>query len=65
MSVRGDGESAVATNASPGEGPLQIDYDVKVVAGEQGQRLAILQAEAVLDVLTWLHEHRHARHTDE
>jgi hypothetical protein len=39
------------------EGSLQVDFDITVVDGAHAQRLAALQAEAVLDVLTWLHEH--------
>jgi hypothetical protein len=39
------------------EDALQVDFDITVVGGEHGWRLAALQAQAVLDVLTWLHEH--------
>jgi hypothetical protein len=39
---------------------LEIDFDVTVVDGEAGRRLGVLQAEVILDVLTWLHEHRHS-----
>ncbi|MET7427118.1 hypothetical protein [Dactylosporangium sp. NPDC005555] len=39
------------------EDALQVEFNITVVGGEQGRRLAVLQAEAVLDVLTWLHEH--------
>jgi hypothetical protein len=39
------------------EDALQVDFDITVVGGEHGRQLAALQAETVLDVLTWLHEH--------
>jgi hypothetical protein len=39
--------------AEPDEG----DVDITVVDGEAGRRLAVLQAQAILDVLTWFHEH--------
>ncbi|MEV6689850.1 hypothetical protein AB0M35_00015 [Micromonospora sp. NPDC051196] len=34
-------------------------FDVTVLDGEVGRRLAVLQAEVILDVLTWLHDQRH------
>ena len=37
---------------------LEVDFDVTVVDGEAGRRLGVLQAEVILDVLTWLHQHR-------
>lgn len=37
---------------------LAVRFEITVVDGEHGQRLAALQAEALLEVLTWLHEHR-------
>jgi hypothetical protein len=37
---------------------LEIDFDITMVDGEAGRRLGILQAEVILDVLTWLHQHR-------
>jgi hypothetical protein len=37
--------------------PFELDYDITVVDGEQGRRLAALQADAILDVLTWFHQH--------
>ncbi|MEV4512577.1 hypothetical protein AB0K00_26860 [Dactylosporangium sp. NPDC049525] len=56
--TRGDVERAEHDpGAPPAEAPLQVDFDITVVGGEHGRRLAALQAEAVLDVLTWLHEH--------
>jgi hypothetical protein len=39
-------------------GEPEVDFDVTVVDGEAGRRLAILQAEVILDVLTWLHQHQ-------
>jgi hypothetical protein len=36
---------------------LTMQFDITVVDGEAGRRLAALQAEVILDVLTWLHEH--------
>lgn len=38
-------------------GPLLVEFDLTVVEGEAGRRLAVLQAEVILDVLTWLHDH--------
>jgi hypothetical protein len=38
------------------EKPLRVEYDLTVVGGESGHRLAALQAAAILDVLTWFHE---------
>lgn len=40
------------------DGEPAVQFDVTVVDGEAGRRLATLQAEVILDVLTWLHEHR-------
>ena len=34
-----------------------MQFDITVIDGEAGRRLAALQAEVILDVLTWLHEH--------
>ncbi|MFB9850510.1 hypothetical protein ACFFMR_08950 [Micromonospora andamanensis] len=34
-------------------------FDVTVLDGDAGRRLAVLQAEVILDVLTWLHDQRH------
>lgn len=36
---------------------FEVDFDITVVDGEKGRRLAVLQAEAILDVLTWFHHH--------
>lgn len=43
--------------ASSYEG-LTVKFDVTVVEGEAGRRLARVQARAVLDVLVWFHENR-------
>ncbi|MEU1808415.1 hypothetical protein [Micromonospora aurantiaca (nom. illeg.)] len=61
--VRGDVEPPEPEPADDSaDGSLHMDFDVTVVGGEQGRRLAALQAEAVLDVLTWLYErHRASR----
>lgn len=37
------------------EEPLQVEYDITVVDGEHGRRLAALQSAAILEVLTWFH----------
>ena len=42
-------------------GPIEFDFDITVVDGEAGRRLAVLQAEVILDVLTWLHDHQRAK----
>jgi len=36
---------------------LQVDLENTTVNGEQGQRLASLQADVILDVLRWLSDH--------
>jgi len=36
---------------------LDVDFDITVIDGEAGRRLGLLQAEVILDVLTWLHQH--------
>ena len=63
-SPRGAGGDAERVDHEPDavqtEGALQVDFDITMVGGEHGRRLAALQAEAVLDVLTWLHEHHRA-----
>ncbi|WP_327006049.1 hypothetical protein OHA72_01385 [Dactylosporangium sp. NBC_01737] len=60
-SQRAAGDDAERVDHEPDavqtEDALQVDFDITVVGGEHGRRLAALQAEAVLDVLTWLHEH--------
>ncbi|MEU1808431.1 hypothetical protein [Micromonospora aurantiaca (nom. illeg.)] len=37
----------------------EVRFDVTVLDGEAGRRLAVLQAEVILDVLTWLHDQQH------
>ncbi|WBB77699.1 hypothetical protein O7606_15615 [Micromonospora sp. WMMD882] len=37
----------------------EVQFDVTVLDGEAGRRLAMLQAEVILDVLTWRHDQRH------
>jgi hypothetical protein len=39
---------------------LDVEFDITVVDGEEGRRLAVLQAQAIVDVLTWLHDHASA-----
>lgn len=43
------------------EEPLQVEYDITVVDGEHGRRLAALQSVAILEVLTWFHQHAASR----
>ncbi|MGH8880238.1 MAG: hypothetical protein ACRD0P_23275 [Stackebrandtia sp.] len=38
-------------------------FDVTVVDGEEGRRLAGLQAQALLDVLSWFYERATSSHT--
>jgi hypothetical protein len=47
--------------------PGEVEYDITVVDGPAGRRLAAVQAQAILDVLTWWREHnRDAQaHSDE
>jgi hypothetical protein len=40
--------------------PIDADFDITVVDGEAGRQLAILQAQTIMEVLTWLHEHHSA-----
>ena len=35
----------------------EVTYDVTVVHGTTGQRLAVIQAETILGVLIWIAEH--------
>ncbi|MFE7869885.1 hypothetical protein ACFUYE_05995 [Micromonospora humida] len=37
-----------------------VEFEITVVDGEQGRRLATLQANAILDALQWLADHHHA-----
>ena len=34
--------------------PFAVEFDITVVDGDEGDRLAVAQAEAILDVVTWL-----------
>lgn len=43
------------------EEPLQVEYDITVVDGEHGRRLAALQSAAILEVLTWFHQRATSR----
>ncbi|MGH3950645.1 MAG: hypothetical protein ACRDSE_16270 [Pseudonocardiaceae bacterium] len=47
--------------------PAEVEYDISVVDGPAGRRLAAVQAQAILDVLAWWHEHTRDRqaHADE
>lgn len=47
-------------DVAPVDGALKVEFDITVVDGEQGRRLAVMQAEAVLDVLTWMHDRHRA-----
>lgn len=37
--------------------PFEVEFDITVIGGEKERRLAALQADAILDVLTWFHQH--------
>lgn len=50
------GPPARASRISRPDADLDVQFDVTVIDGEAGRRLAALQADAILDVLTWLHE---------
>lgn len=52
------GEPVEATGAR-GDEP-EVQFEVTVLDGDAGRRLAVLQAEVILDLLTWLHQHRTA-----
>lgn len=43
---------------------MAVRFDITVVTGEAGRRLATLQADVIIDVLTWLHEHHSAQRPD-
>lgn len=59
------GEPAHAARRDrPAIGPDESDVDITVVDGEAGQRLAVRQAQAILDVLTWFREHTTADHDE-
>ena len=44
---------------------LQVEFEVTIVDGERGRRLAQLQAEAIVDVLRWLHDHHRGVQSDQ
>jgi hypothetical protein len=48
----------------PAVEPDEVHYDITVVDGAAGKRLAAVQAQAILDVLTWWHEHARDPETD-
>jgi hypothetical protein len=53
-----------AAGTGGGENPaerIEFEFDITVVDGEAGRRLAVLQSEVILDVLTWLHDHQRAK----
>ena len=41
----------------PAVEPAEVEYDIKVVDGAAGRRLAAVQAQAILDVLAWWRDH--------
>jgi hypothetical protein len=41
----------------PAVEPAEVEYDITVVDGAAGRRLAAVQAQAILDVLAWWREH--------
>ncbi|QOC95420.1 hypothetical protein [Micromonospora craniellae] len=55
--ARVGGKSAEVTPARSVEPDVQCG--VTVLDGDAGRRLAVRQAEVILDVLTWLHGQRH------
>ncbi len=52
-----DHQPPVSGDADPAHQPFEVEFDITVVDGAEGRRLAALQAQAIVDVLTWLHEH--------
>ena len=40
--------------------PAQVEYDITIVDGAAGKRLAAVQAQAILDVLLWWRDHTRA-----
>ncbi len=54
---------AQATTVARGRGrpsavePDEVEYDITVVDGPAGRRLAAVQAQAILDVLAWWREY--------
>ena len=43
--------------------PAEVQYDVTIVDGAAGKRLAAVQARAILDVLLWWRDHTRATPT--
>jgi hypothetical protein len=41
----------------PAVEPREVHHDITVVDGPAGKRLAAVQAQAILDVMTWWREH--------
>ncbi|WP_043163396.1 hypothetical protein [Salinispora tropica] len=52
------GRRSAEVTVARGDVP-EVRFDVTVLDGEAGRRLAVLQAEVILDMLTWLHDQRH------
>jgi hypothetical protein len=42
----------------------RVEFQITTVGGEQGKRLAALQANAILDALRWLSDHHRATRPD-
>ncbi|MBT8227519.1 MAG: hypothetical protein HKP61_20295 [Dactylosporangium sp.] len=57
--IHGTPPSAIS-NAEATE-TLAVVFDLTVVHGAEGRRLAVLQAQAIIAVLTWLHEQAQRR----
>jgi hypothetical protein len=41
--------------------PTTVIHDIRIAHGEEGRRLAPLQAQAIIDVLTWVVERQPAQ----
>ena len=41
------------------DGHIQIDYEIDIVGGERGRRLAVEQATSILEVLEWFGRQTH------
>jgi hypothetical protein len=46
-----------ARGRPPAVEPAEVEYDITVVDGAAGKRLAAIQAQAILDVLLWWRDH--------
>lgn len=44
--------------------PTKVIYDIRIADGDEGKRLAPVQAQAILDVLTWAAKQATAAETD-